>query len=393
MKVKNLSLNSQICTSSTHNLADEVENRDDGTLDSHDASHTSTDKAQTYIGRNTVAGMLTLASQLKMAKGLLLTMGVVVCEEDGKSSSGLPRDPAREDAAQQTLRRTTSLLLLGDRLEESYQKATDEEFDMEDRMVRAGVKGFAKCIVARSWRRGRSFGLQGAIGLGALTPNTVLMGWPREVTEDGKGRRADAAQEARQVRGRELMDTITTCALTQKTLIVAKGFGSNCTCAARFPLGKRHVVCSTNVHSPTPEPLSSPLLSSPLLIFPFPCFWSSSFHTALIAWRGAARRQQTASPANALEMTRKRKGKRSRATKLQRATQQWQRSPKLQQTTGGTTALATAFARGKRLSLARSPSSSLGIAATWTRAMRMVVTTIAFATSTSCGWERTESCS
>lgn len=74
------------------------------------------------------------------------------------------------------------------------------------------------------------------MGLGALTPNTVLMGWPREVTEASlrlnsnstAEQREDAMRNRRQARGQGLMDTITTCALTQKTLIVAKGFDANC---------------------------------------------------------------------------------------------------------------------------------------------------------------------
>jgi potassium/chloride transporter 4/5/6 len=44
-------------------------------------------------------------------------------------------------------------------------------------MKKGKVTGFARTLVAPSYREGKTYALQ-ASGLGALEPNTLLMGWP-----------------------------------------------------------------------------------------------------------------------------------------------------------------------------------------------------------------------
>lgn len=49
--------------------------------------------------------------------------------------------------------------------------------DLERRMKKEKVTGFSRTLIAASYREGKSFALQSS-GLGALEPNTLLMGWP-----------------------------------------------------------------------------------------------------------------------------------------------------------------------------------------------------------------------
>lgn len=50
-------------------------------------------------------------------------------------------------------------------------------------MVDANVTGFAKVMVAPTYREGKTYAIQSS-GLGSLEPNTLVLGWPMKWRND-----------------------------------------------------------------------------------------------------------------------------------------------------------------------------------------------------------------
>ena len=59
--------------------------------------------------------------------------------------------------------------------------AEEEERVMQSLMKDVGVEGFAMAVLTHDATEGKAYAIQCA-GLGPLTPNTVLMGWPSVVS-------------------------------------------------------------------------------------------------------------------------------------------------------------------------------------------------------------------
>eukprot|EP00898_Chlorokybus_atmophyticus_P002006 jgi/Chlat1/2806/Chrsp187S02918 len=80
------------------------------------------------------------------------------------------------------LKKGRGLCVIASIMEGSLVELSDEahamQVDLNKEMVDAGVKGFASVVVSPSFRTGKSYAIQ-CTGLGALNPNTVLMGWPK----------------------------------------------------------------------------------------------------------------------------------------------------------------------------------------------------------------------
>ncbi|KAL3688956.1 hypothetical protein R1sor_015265 [Riccia sorocarpa] len=58
-----------------------------------------------------------------------------------------------------------------------------ERLELENSMQAASVTGFARVLVAPSYRVGKTYAIQSS-GLGGLEPNTVVLGWPSNWRED-----------------------------------------------------------------------------------------------------------------------------------------------------------------------------------------------------------------
>ena len=102
---------------------------------------------------------------------------------------------------------------------ESAYAAGREERQVAECMRMYGVEGFVKAAVAPSQNVGTRMLLQSA-GLGALSPNTVVVGWPRLLlgphdTTPRWDLHTDAADE--------FTDTVVSCTVANKALLVCKG--------------------------------------------------------------------------------------------------------------------------------------------------------------------------
>jgi hypothetical protein len=58
------------------------------------------------------------------------------------------------------------------------------QIELENCMSTAKVTGFAKVLVAPTFRVGKTYAIQSS-GLGSLEPNTLVMGWPSKWREEG----------------------------------------------------------------------------------------------------------------------------------------------------------------------------------------------------------------
>jgi len=59
-------------------------------------------------------------------------------------------------------------------------------------MSTAKVTGFAKVLVAPTFRVGKTYAIQSS-GLGSLEPNTLVMGWPSKWREEGHENSAEVS--------------------------------------------------------------------------------------------------------------------------------------------------------------------------------------------------------
>ncbi|KAJ7516469.1 hypothetical protein O6H91_22G059400 [Diphasiastrum complanatum] len=73
--------------------------------------------------------------------------------------------------------------ILEGRIEETRAQVAAEKVHLENCMVEAKVTGFARILVAPTYREGKMYAIQSS-GLGALEPNTVLLGWPTKWHEE-----------------------------------------------------------------------------------------------------------------------------------------------------------------------------------------------------------------
>ena len=101
---------------------------------------------------------------------------------------------------------------------------------MQQHMKDAGVQGFAMTVLTQDATEGKAYAIQCA-GLGPLTPNTVLMGWPWWWKSD----------PAKHVP--EFLSTIHQATLRQKALLV-------CHNVKDFPKNDEPQVCAISPHLP-----------------------------------------------------------------------------------------------------------------------------------------------
>ncbi|CAM6087999.1 unnamed protein product [Calypogeia fissa] len=69
-------------------------------------------------------------------------------------------------------------------IEKMAPQVKAERLELENTMQAANVTGFARVLVAPSYREGKSYAIQSS-GLGALEPNTLVLGWPNKWYEEG----------------------------------------------------------------------------------------------------------------------------------------------------------------------------------------------------------------
>ncbi|KAJ7563353.1 hypothetical protein O6H91_03G106500 [Diphasiastrum complanatum] len=73
--------------------------------------------------------------------------------------------------------------ILEGRIEELTEKSAEHKVKLENSMQAAGLTGFARVLVAQSYRQAKSYIIQSS-GIGSLEPNTVLLGWPKKWRHD-----------------------------------------------------------------------------------------------------------------------------------------------------------------------------------------------------------------
>lgn len=66
------------------------------------------------------------------------------------------------------------------------------QLELENAMQKLNVQGFVRVLVASNYREGKSFAIQSS-GLGALEPNTLLLGWPNEWHQEGHYHNAEVS--------------------------------------------------------------------------------------------------------------------------------------------------------------------------------------------------------
>eukprot|EP01012_Entosiphon_sulcatum_P018378 TRINITY_DN2311_c0_g1_i1.p1 TRINITY_DN2311_c0_g1~~TRINITY_DN2311_c0_g1_i1.p1 ORF type:complete len:905 (-),score=120.59 TRINITY_DN2311_c0_g1_i1:102-2816(-) len=93
-------------------------------------------------------------------------------------------------------------------LQDRAPQAEMVRLEMERVMESARLKGFARTVVAPSFREGKTFALQ-LLGLGGLEPNTLLEGWPHHWNEAGHEGDAEA-----------FLETMADCHALQKTMLI-----------------------------------------------------------------------------------------------------------------------------------------------------------------------------
>ena len=110
----------------------------------------------------------------------------------------------------------------GDYDESTAHAAAREEVAVADCMRAYGVDGFAKATVAPNVAVGTQLLVQSS-GLGALSPNTVVVGWPRLLVRAGESHpRWDRFPGA----ANEFTSTISACNIANKALLVCKSLKS-----------------------------------------------------------------------------------------------------------------------------------------------------------------------
>ncbi|KAL2631043.1 hypothetical protein R1flu_015729 [Riccia fluitans] len=73
--------------------------------------------------------------------------------------------------------------ILEGKLERLGPQIEAERLELENCMQAASVTGFARVLVAPSYKEGKSYAIQSS-GLGGLEPNTVVLGWPNNWREE-----------------------------------------------------------------------------------------------------------------------------------------------------------------------------------------------------------------
>mgnify|MGYP003876185137 CR=1 FL=1 len=127
------------------------------------------------------------------------------------------------------LRKTRGMCLVTTVIQGEFTDATTRAAAQEERAVAScmasyGVEGFPKAVVSTSRAEGVRTLLQSA-GMGALSPNTVVVGWPTLLAGPGDTLPQWQAQVGR---AGEFVSTVQACGVASKALLVCKGL-------AQFP--------------------------------------------------------------------------------------------------------------------------------------------------------------
>jgi len=99
-------------------------------------------------------------------------------------------------------------VILEGKLEETSAQTAAERIELENCMSIAKVTGFAKVLVAPTFRVGKTYAIQSS-GLGSLEPNTLVMGWPSKWREEGHENSAEI-----------LLETLAECKAVDKAVLL-----------------------------------------------------------------------------------------------------------------------------------------------------------------------------
>ncbi|KAG0621679.1 hypothetical protein M758_3G040000 [Ceratodon purpureus] len=109
-------------------------------------------------------------------------------------------------------------IILEGKLEEMTNQVVTEKIELENHMADANVTGFAKVMVAPTYREGKTYAIQSS-GLGSLEPNTLILGWPMKWRDEGD------YEESAEI----LLETLSECRAVDKAVLLCMNLN-------RFPL-------------------------------------------------------------------------------------------------------------------------------------------------------------